>query len=129
MSNTTNITVAESPFSKYAAALLPFAIIIVGALQTVIDDPTNWSVIVAFALLVLGTFVAYVLKLVPGKWQGRLKTGAQIVTVVLTAAVPFILPTGFDPEANITIIVVAILNAIATEFGVQIRKDAFRLAA
>jgi hypothetical protein len=116
-----NTTIEESPFSKYAAALLPFAIIVIGGLQTVLDNPGNWSVIVAFALLVAGNVGAYGLRLLPGRWQGVLKTGVQIVTVGLTALVPFILPGGFDPQANVTLIVVAVLNAFATELGVRIR--------
>lgn len=118
------IIVAESLFTRYLAALLPVAIIVIGGLQSVLDNPTNWAVILQFALLVIGTAVAYVVKVVPTGWQGRLKTGAQIVTVILTALVPFILPGGFDPSVNATLIVVAVLNALATEFGVQVRNDA-----
>lgn len=122
--------VAESPFTRYLASLLPAAIIIIGGLQAILDNPGNWTVIVQFALLVVGTGVAFVVKLVPdAHWQGRLKTGAQIVTVILTALAPFLLPGGFDPNVNATLIVVAVLNALATEFGVQVRKDAYRLAA
>lgn len=119
---TTTPTTLPTPFSAFAAALLPAAIIIVGALQAVLDDPTNWSVIVPFAILVIGTIVAYFLPLLPSGWQGAAKTGAQLFTVVLTALVPFLLPGGFDPNVNTTFIVVAVLNAIATAFGVKIRQ-------
>lgn len=129
MSNTPEITVAESPFTRYLAALLPVAIIVIGGFQAVLDNPGNWVVIIQFALLVVGTAAAYIVKLVPDAiWQGRAKTGAQIITVILTALVPFVLPGGFDPAANTTLIVVGVLNALATEFGVQVRKDAYRLA-
>lgn len=119
-----------TPFSQFAAALLPAAIIIIGALQPVLDDPTNWSVVVPFAILVIGTIVAYFLKLLPTGWQGAAKTMAQVATVILTALVPFLLPGGFDPEVNTTFIIVAVLNALATAFGVKIREAAdYRLAA
>lgn len=127
---TPEIKVAQSPFTRYLAVLLPAAIIIIGGLQAILDNPGNWIVIAQFALLVIGTGVAYFVKLVPDAvWQGRLKTGAQLVTVVLTAVIPFLLPGGFDPSVNITLIVLAALNAVATEFGVQVRKDAYALAA
>jgi hypothetical protein len=126
---TADLVITESPFTRYLAALLPAAILIIGALQPVLDNPTDWTIIVQFALLVIGTAVAYGLKLLPSGWQGAAKTGAQIVTVILTALVPFLLPGGFDPAVNWTLIIVGVLNAVATEFGVQIRKDAYRLAA
>ena len=127
--SSTELTVTESPFTRYLAALLPVAIIIIGGLQPVLDNPNDWTTIVQFGLLVVGTAVAYGLRLVPGRWQGALKTGAQVVTVVLTAVAPFLLPGGFDPQVSWTLIIVGVLNALATEFGVQIRKDAYRLAA
>lgn len=127
---TPSVAVSESPFTRYLAALLPVAIIIIGGLQAILDNPGNWVVTVQFALLVIGTAVAYIVKLSPNAvWQGRLKTGAQIVTIVLTALAPFLLPGGFDPAVNATLIIVAVLNALATELGVQVRKDSYRLAA
>lgn len=119
------LRVGESPFTRYLASLLPVAIIVIGGLQFVLDNPGNWIVITQFALLIVGTATAYLVKLVPdSRWQGRAKTGAQLITVVLTALVPFLLPGGFDPSVSVTLIVVAVLNAIATEFGVQVRNDA-----
>lgn len=129
MSNTPELTITESPFTRYLAAILPVAIIIIGGLQAVLDHPGDWTVIVQFGLLVIGTGTAFGLRLVPGRWQGALKTGAQILTVILTAIAPFLLPGGFDPSTSWTLIIVGVLNALATEFGVQVRKDAYRLAA
>lgn len=114
----------ESPFTRYLAALLPVAIILIGALQPVLDNPTDWTVIVQFALLVIGTGAAFGLRLLPAGWQAAAKTGAQLATVVLTALVPFLVPGGFDPAVNAPLIIVAVLNAVATELGVRIRQDA-----
>lgn len=129
MSTVTEVQVAESPLTRYAASLFPFAIAVIGGLQLVLDNPGNWVIVIQFAILIVGSFVAYLLKLVPARWAGAAKTGAQIGAAVLAALVPFILPGGFDPAVNATAVIIGVLNALATEFGVQIRRDAYRLAA
>jgi hypothetical protein len=108
-------------FQKYAAALLPFFILVVGASQTVLKAPIDWNATITFGILVVGAVATFIVKLVPLKWQGALKTGIAILTAILSAILPFVLPGGFDPSVNWPIIIVAILNALATEFGVQIR--------
>lgn len=110
-------------FQKYAAALLPFFILVIGASQTVLKEgPVDWVAILTFAILVLGAVVTFIVKLLPSAtWQGALKTGIAILTTILSALLPFVLPGGFDPSVNVPIIIVAVLNALATEFGVQIR--------
>lgn len=115
-------------FQKYAAALLPFFILVVGASQTVLhfgaDTPMDWNAIITFAIVVLGAVITFIVRLVDVRWQGALKTGVAIVTTILSALLPFVLPGGFDPNVNVPVIIVAVLNAIATEFGVQIRTTA-----
>lgn len=120
--NTTLTT--NSVFQHFAAALLPFFILVIGASQTILKAPLNWNDLLVFALIVLGAIATYIVKLVNGSWQGALKTGIAILTTVLTALLPFILPGGFDPKVNVPLIIVAVLNALATEFGVQIRTTA-----
>lgn len=111
-------------FQKYAAVLLPFFILVVGASQTVLKPgPIDWNAVVTYAVLVLGGVVTYLVKLLPGAWQGGLKTGVAIVTTILSALLPFVLPGGFDPNVNIPIIIVAVLNALATQLGVSIRTE------
>jgi hypothetical protein len=110
-------------FQKYAAALLPFFILVIGASQTVLKEPVDWNAIITFAILVLGAIVTFIVRLLPSRWQGALKTGVAILTTILSALLPFILPGGFDPSVNVPIIIVAVLNALATELGVQIRRD------
>lgn len=109
-------------FQKFAAALLPFFILVIGASQTVLKPgPVDWNAVIVFAILVLGAVVTFIVKLLPGTWQGGLKTGIAIITTILSALLPFVLPGGFDLSVNVPIIIVAVLNALATEFGVQIR--------
>lgn len=110
-------------FQKYAAALLPFFILVVGGLQPVFaSDDIDWRAVVQFALLVLGAVVTYIVPLLPGPWKGALKTGVQILVVILVALLQFLIPSGFDPAAGVQLIIVAVLQALAVELGVQIRQ-------
>lgn len=110
-------------FQKYAAALLPFFIIVVGGLQPLFaSDDIDWRAVTQFALLVLGAVVTFIVPLVPGPWKGALKTGVQVLVVILTALIQFLIPSGFDPAAGVQLIVVAVLQALAVELGVQIRS-------
>lgn len=111
-------------FQKYAAALLPFFVLVVGASATVFPkagEPADWNAIAQFVVLVLGAVVTYVAPLLDSRWRGFAKTGVAIVAAVVSALLPFILPSGFDPSVSVPVIVVAVLNVISTELGVQIR--------
>lgn len=108
-------------FQKYAAALLPFFVLVIGASQTVLKTGWDATIDIPFAIIVLGAVVTYIVKLLPSGWQGGVKTGVAIVTTVLAAIVPFFLPGRFHLSASLPVFIVAVLNALATEFGVQIR--------
>jgi hypothetical protein len=113
----------NTAFQKYAAALLPFAVLVIGASQTVLHAGFNLQVDIPFAVIVLGAILTFVVRLLPAGWQGGLKTGIAIVTTILSAALPFVLPGTVHLSASVPVVVVAILNALATELGVQIRTN------
>jgi hypothetical protein len=118
------VSTTSNVFAKYAAALLPFFILTIGASQTVLKDPTNWQGDLVFGILVLGAVGTFIVKLVPSiAWQGALKTGIAVVTTILSALLPFVLPGGFDPSVSVPIIIVAVLNALSTELGVYVRVN------
>jgi hypothetical protein len=108
-------------FQRYAASLLPFFVLVTGAATTIWNKPLNWNADITFLIVVLGAVVTYIVALSPGKWQGKLKTGIAILTTLLAAVLPFVLPGGFKPESSIPVILVAVFNALSVEFGVQIR--------
>lgn len=110
-----------SLFRKYAAALLPAAIVLLGALQTALAD----SVIDAteggqLLALLAGVGGAYLVPLLHGAWAGALKTGFASLAAIATLVIPFI--TGFSWQA-LVIIFLAVLQAIATEVGVNVRTE------
>jgi hypothetical protein len=108
--------------NKYAAALLSIAIVILTAFVALPADQVTPSAIAQLVLLGISAFVTFFVPLVGGKWQGLLKTGTAIIAAVLTAALPFIL-TGHISVTQIVIVVLAALNVLAVEIGVQIRAD------
>lgn len=112
----------SSLFGKYAAALLPAAVILLGALQTAIADgtvsDTEGGQLIA---LVAGVVFTFIVPLVKGsRWAGMLKTGAAVLAAVATLIIPLF--TGITPTSLI-VFAIAVLNAIATQIGVDMRKD------
>jgi hypothetical protein len=110
-------------FSKYAAALLPFFVLVIGASQTVLHAGFNLQVDIPFAVVTLGAVLSFLVPLVNKAWQGGLKTGIAIATTLLSALLPFVLPGTVHLSASLPIVIVAVLNALATELGVYIRVN------
>lgn len=110
-----------SLFRKYAAALLPAAIILLGALQTALADnridATEGGQMIA---LLAGVGLAWGVPLVKGIWAGALKTGFTALAAIATLIIPFF--TGFSWQA-LVIIFLAVLQAIATQIGVAVRTE------
>lgn len=117
-------TVAGTLFAKYAATLLPALGILFGVLQIIladdlIDDTEKGQLIAVVAGLII-TYLVPLLKW--WVWSGALKVGASVIAAVATLIVPTF-TGGFN--ANTWLIFgIALLNALATELGVDMRKDA-----
>lgn len=110
-----------SLFRKYAAALLPAVIVLLGALQTALADnvidATEGGQLIA---LLAGVGLTYFVPLLAGVWAGALKTGFAALAAIATLIIPFI--TGFSWQA-LVIIFLAVLQAIATQIGVAARTE------
>jgi len=107
---------------KYAAALLPALVILLGALQLAIADglidETEGGQLIA---LVAGLVLTYVLPIVENaRWKGALKTGAAIAAAAAALVIPLI--TGFTLE-GLLIFAIAVISALATDIGVELRTD------
>lgn len=109
--------------SRWLTAFLQLAIVTGTALVATLDKPLNAPAIVQLALLVAGAVGAIFVPLLDSAWQGALKTGVAIVIAALTALAPFLLQGHLSPQ-NWVVVVLAALNAVATEVGVQVRSDA-----
>lgn len=106
---------------KYAAALLPAIIILLGALQTALADNVIDQVEAGQLLaLVAGVVATYLVPLVDGRWVGLLKTGMAIIAAIATLLIALLVD--FSWQALI-IVALAGLQVLATEIGVHVRLD------
>ena len=108
--------------NKYLVALLQVLLLFVAALQASLTDglitPTEyWQL----AGLFVGAVVTYYAKILDAGWAGALKVAGAVLGALIAAVIPF-LTTGWTPE-SITIVVLAVINALATQFGVDMRVD------
>lgn len=133
MSNTspfaeiTELVVPTSPLRKYAAAILPALIILFGAVQVAIADGTvNETEGGQLLALIAGLVITFWVPLTKGRWAGALKTGAAILAAVATLIIPLV--SGFSWTA-LLVFGIAALQALATEIGVQVRRDDLQTAA
>lgn len=104
---------------KYATALLSLAVVLVTAVVAM-PDYTLVSIL-QFVVLGAGAVVTYVVPLLEGGWRGGLKTGIAVLAAVITAAIPLI--GGVWNVQTIAVVVLAAVNALATQLGVNIRVD------
>lgn len=113
---------------KYAAALLSIAIVIITALVTIPAEQLTPTAIAQLGILAVGAIVTYLSPLLSTAWAGGLKTGAAVIAAILTGVIPF-LTQGYIEPIQILVVVLAALNALAVETGVNLRLDAGRHAA
>jgi hypothetical protein len=107
--------------NRYLSALLSTAIVLLGAFVAIPRDA--WSFgnpqVGSFVALAVATIISYVVKLLPSGWQAGAKVGVQIVGGVFAAVWPLFL----GAEVDWFVVVLAALNALATQLGVDARLD------
>lgn len=116
--------------ARYAAALLPLAVLVLGVLdaaQKAGGSLLGWQTIVQLVILLATTGASFWLPLVPGRWAGALKTGAAVVGAIASALVATIPDGGQFTTATLILFLTAAVKAVATEIGVQIRTDAAKV--
>lgn len=105
----------------FSAALLSFALVIVGAIVTIPTGHFDWKAGIQLAILGITTAATLLLPLVPSaKWQGILKTGVPILLAILNGLTPLIVG-GVYNHATVGLIALNALQAVASEVGVSIR--------
>lgn len=121
----------NTTFSRYAAALLPLAVLVLGVLDAAQKAGMNlvgWQTITQIIILLATTGAALWLPLVPGPWAGAAKTGAGIVGAIASALVATLPDGGHFTTATLILFLTAVVKAVATELGVQIRVDTAKVA-
>lgn len=109
--------------NKYLVALLQVLLLFVAALQAALTDglitPTEyWQL----AGLFVGAVVTYYARILDKGWAAGLKVMGAVLGALIAAVIPF-LTSGWTPEAA-AIVALAVINALATQFGVDMRVDA-----
>ncbi|MBF4574664.1 hypothetical protein [Frondihabitans sp. VKM Ac-2883] len=116
-------TTIQTIGQRYAPALISFAVLVFGAVQTAAaTGPFNLVVILQLVALAVGTGSTYFLPLVDTKWQGAFKTGVELVTTAVALVLPFAI-VGHITGPQILLVIVGLIKAIGAQLGVAIRVD------
>lgn len=104
--------------------LLSFFIVALTAIQGLKDFGIVSDL--QLAVMIISSAVVIIVPLVKATWAGALKTGLDIVGAIVVILIPFIgLWVNGAPITRdaVVLIIIAIIKAAATEFGVQVRTD------
>lgn len=110
--------------NRFLAALLSFALILVGAIVAIPAGEFDWKAGIQLAILGVSTGATLGLPLIPSiRWQGILKTGVPVLLALLSAVTPLIVGGKYD-HVTVGLFVLGIMQALASEVGIMIRKTA-----
>ncbi|AWN07751.1 membrane protein [Microbacterium phage Hendrix] len=118
--------VRQMIINKYLAGLLTVLVVAVTAFQAALSDGFTTTEAWQLSGLVLGAFVTVFVPLLQGKWAAGLKVGGAVLGAAIAAIVPF--ATGGWDASAVTIVVLAILNTLTTQMGVDVRIDSAKQA-
>jgi hypothetical protein len=111
--------------NKYIAGLLTLGITLLTAAIAIPESA--WSdpfVIWQFVALAVSSITAIFLPLAAGVWAGVFKTGSAAVLAGIGALIPLL--NGVFGVIQWLLVIVAILNAVAIELGVNMRVDSVK---
>jgi hypothetical protein len=115
--------------NQWLAGLLTLAITLLTAIQVMPEDAwTDAPSVLQFAALAISSILALVLKLGRGRWPGVFKTGAAVALALIGAAMPLVIQGWFLTPSQWLLLVIAGLNALAIELGVQVRQTSVKQA-
>lgn len=110
-------------FKKYFAALISVAIVVLTALLAVPTGEIQGAAIAQLVAIGAGAVATYFLPLVDISWRGVLKTGAAAIAAVVSILVPILEAHGIPNSTQVALMVLAVVNALGVEIGVNIRTD------
>lgn len=110
-------------FKRYGAGILATLIAVVTAFVAIPASVYTPEIIIGLAVVGLQAFGVFLLPLVDGPWRGALKTGSAVLLAVLYAVVSFLTGDHTLDPAQVGVVVLAALNALASELGVAVRTD------
>lgn len=117
--------------NKYIVALLQIAIVGLTAFTVIPTEELNPTSLTQLGIMVGGAVVTYLVPLLQSDnplVAGLVKTGVAVITAIATALIPYF-STGTLTLTQWGIVALAAVNALATQVGVDIRKDTEPVAA
>jgi hypothetical protein len=113
----------QSLLAKFAPALMPMAVLILGGFQAAFaDDELTSTEMWQLVALSAGAVVTFIVPLLNGAWAGALKTGANVLAAVAALVIPM-LPQFEWSTSAVLFIVVGAIQALSAEIGVGVRLD------
>lgn len=112
--------------NKYLAGLLTVAVVFLTAFQAALADGLSTTEAWQLAGLFVGAFVTTFVPILEKGWAAALKVVGAVIGAAITAIVPLI--TSEWNASTITIVVLAVINTLAVQLGVNVRIDSAREA-
>lgn len=107
---------------RYAPALLSLAVLLLGGYQALAAAGYGLADVLQFVVLGATTITTFAVPLLAARYAGWLKVGLEGVGVLATALIPFVVDGHID-RTQIIVVVIAVIKAFATHWGVTIRTD------
>ena len=108
--------------SKFLVAFIQLAVLVIAALQAAMEDGLTAVEAWQIGAVLAGAVVTYFVPLLQGGWAAALKVAGAVIGAVIAAIIPLV--AGEWTMSAILIVVLAGLNALATQIGVDVRVQA-----
>lgn len=109
--------------NRYMAAILSAVSVILTAVISIPAGMITGAAIVQLVALGASAINTYLSPLLNIKWRGVLKTGGAIIAAVISVLYPIIDAGGIPNSTQIALMVLAVVNVILVQVGVDIRLD------
>src|SRR4051794_12612096 len=108
---------------RYMAAILSAVTVLLSALISIPTGMLTGAAVVQMIALGASTVNTYISPLLNFKWKGILKTGGAVVAAIVAILFPIVHDGGFPTNTQIALMVLAAVNVVLTQVGVDIRVD------
>lgn len=106
---------------KYGAGIFGLLIVTLTAVSG-LQDFSLVSILQLVALFLSTVVSVGIVGLLPGKWPGGVKTGVDLLGAAIALVLPYAVQ-GHITWNEIVLVIIGVIKAAATEFGVAIRTD------
>lgn len=110
--------------NKYLAGLLTVLVVGLTAFQAAVVDGFTMTEGWQLAGLLVGVLVTIYVPILETKWAAGLKVAGAVLGAVIAAVVPFL--TGGWNTSAVVIVILAAVNTLAVQLGVNVRIDSAR---